>query len=135
MKKCIPQWPMVLPEEVETFHGSCPQSCLPRIPCSLWQLSSGRCKGPVPRPLLVMFLQGAPWECPMHLLHLLSPALTSLQRLFPRVHPINLYAIFVSESISWSSYCGAAETNPTRNHEVVGSIPGLPQWVKDPVLP
>ena len=25
--------------------------------------------------------------------------------------------------------------NPTRNHEVVGSIPGLTQWVKDPTLP
>ena len=25
-------------------------------------------------------------------------------------------------------------TNPTRNHEVVGSIPGLTQWVKDPEL-
>ena len=32
------------------------------------------------------------------------------------------------------SHCGAAETNPTSNHEVSGSIPGLPQWVKDPVL-
>ena len=25
-------------------------------------------------------------------------------------------------------------TNPTRNHEVVGSIPGLACWVKDPAL-
>ena len=29
----------------------------------------------------------------------------------------------------WSSHCSAAEMNPTRNCEVVGSIPGLDQWV------
>lgn len=36
---------------------------------------------------------------------------------------------------SWSSHCGALETNLTSNLEVLGSIPGLTQWVKDLVLP
>ena len=31
---------------------------------------------------------------------------------------------------AWSSRHGAAETNPSRNPEVEGSIPDLTQWVK-----
>ena len=33
-----------------------------------------------------------------------------------------------------SSHHDTAETNLTRNHEVEDSIPGLAQWVKDPVF-
>ena len=33
-----------------------------------------------------------------------------------------------------SFHHGSAEMNVTRKHEVVGSIPGLTQWVRDLVL-
>ena len=36
------------------------------------------------------------------------------------------------KTIVRSSRRGKAEMNPTRNHEVTGSIPRLTQWVKDP---
>ena len=42
---------------------------------------------------------------------------------------------FVKIYCTWSSHLGAGETNPTRNHEVVGLIPGPAQWVKDLALP
>ena len=43
------------------------------------------------------------------------------------------YVFLPNSDIFRSSRHGAAETNLTRNHEVSGSIPGLAQWVKDPV--
>ena len=33
-----------------------------------------------------------------------------------------------------SSSPGTVDMNLTRNHEVVGSIPGLPQWIKNLAL-
>ena len=40
------------------------------------------------------------------------------------------------KSGGWGSSCrGVAETNPTMNQEVAGSIPGLAQRVKDSELP
>ena len=38
-------------------------------------------------------------------------------------------------TIDWTSLRGTVETNPTRDHEVAVSIPGLTEWVKDLALP
>ena len=42
--------------------------------------------------------------------------------------------VFFKKEINRSYPCGAAETNPTSNHEVAGLIPGLARWIKNPEL-
>ena len=53
------------------------------------------------------------------------------------VKNIVLWRLFkqYSKNALMSSRRGAAERNPTGNNEVVASIPGLAQRVKDPALP
>ena len=57
---------------------------------------------------------------------------SSLVKGFVRTANVGKPAI---KDVPGSSHHGAVEMNPTRNHDVEGSIPGLNQWVKDPALP
>ena len=42
--------------------------------------------------------------------------------------------LFIKKSIEGVPVVAQWLTNPTRNHEVAGLIPGLTQWVQDPSL-
>ena len=60
--------------------------------------------------------------------------LLMLKMLFLSVNSENYLDTFKNCDCRCSCH-GAAETHLSRNHEVVGSIPVLAQWVKDLLLP
>ena len=62
-----------------------------------------------------------------------SATSSSLILTFPGT-TLQFSALFFLKHPNRSSHRGTVETNLTRNHEVVGLIAGLAQWVKDLAL-
>ena len=61
-------------------------------------------------------------------------AVTQVQSLaLELLHPVGT-AETNNQKVVWSFCRGTAEMNPTSVPEVVGSIPDLVQWVKEPAL-
>ena len=58
-------------------------------------------------------------------------ALNFIKRNIENLYLMGIQVLFLKLSYLRDFSHGAVETNPTRNHELVGLIPGLTQWVED----
>ena len=59
-----------------------------------------------------------------------------MARILSAIKVFSLFPLLLlKRTIIWSPLHGIAEKNLTRNHEVLGWIPDLTQWVKDLALP
>ena len=62
-----------------------------------------------------------------------------MPRMVPRTLRISVKILTMNEDLNYMMegvpVVAQWLTNPTRNHEVSGSVPALAQWVNDPALP
>ena len=74
------------------------------------------------------------WELTLSICFILSTS-TCPRYIACVVPSITLWGRYYAFHHTWSSHRGSVVMNLTSIHEDIDSIPGLAQWVKDPVLP
>ena len=121
--------------KVHRANRECGQTYHVPLPCSSHRHGFQTCKANFlfrSIYLLRMFFSRVKWLEP--LLHI-SPQVSPPQKAFPHLSTFSV-CIYTSIKKQRKGVPVVAQwlTNPMRNHEVLGSIPGLAWWVKDAAL-